>query len=394
MADLPPYILRRQRLPPLWNHEKLFFDGDEFYADILQSIDKAQRLITVEMYIFAQDPLGQRFYLALEKAAQRGVTVYLLVDGLGSHGFIQFLHTIDLHPNFKVKVYNPHPWTYSQFQLIDVVSSLQTFFKRLLGINRRNHRKIITIDEIISYTGSFNITTDHSKEFKQDEAWHDIGIKLEGWITPLFILSLMKHWGLKAFYMYRRKSIKKRFVRFNHPDIRLNQNFRLRRSLYKDFLKRLKKSKKRIWLVTGYFQPKRSIINSLKAAARQGVDVRILLSTKSDVFYYSLLQTYYHYELLDAGVKIFEFDPSIIHAKNYFIDDWITVGSTNLNYRSFMHDLEVDIRIQHPQNKKLLEKNFQEQESASTPLTFEQLNLRPWWKTIASRLIFLFRYWN
>ncbi|MCE3012035.1 MAG: phospholipase D-like domain-containing protein, partial [Proteobacteria bacterium] len=185
-----------------------------------------------------------------------------------------------------------------------------------------------------------------------------------------------------------------RFVRFIHPDIRLNQNFRLRRSLYKDFLKRLKKSKKRIWLVTGYFQPKRSIINSLKAAARQGVDVRILLSTKSDVFYYSLLQTYYHYELLDAGVKIFEFDPSIIHAKNYFIDDWITVGSTNLNYRSFMHDLEVDIRIQHPQNKKLLEKNFQEQESASTPLTFEQLNLRPWWKTIASRLIFLFRYWN
>jgi cardiolipin synthase A/B len=394
MAMLPNYITRRSRHPTLWTQEELYFDGDEFFAEILRSIDKAQNLITFEMYIFANDPLGERFLLALEKAAKRGVIVYLLLDSVGSHGFIQRLQTMEYHPNIKIKAYNPHPWTFSYNNIINIIQFFQLFIKRLIGVNRRNHRKIITIDEKVTYTGSFNITIDHSKEHKSEEAWHDIGIKLTGWVTPLFILSLMKSWGLKAFFKYKKRMPKKRFVRFNHPDIRLNQNFRLRRWLYKDFLRRIKTSKKRIWLSTGYFQPKRRIIRLLKDAAKRGIDVKILLSTRSDVFYYGLLQTYYHYELLRAGVKIYEFDPTIIHAKNYFIDDWITVGSTNLNYRSFMHDLEVDIRIQHPDNKRKLEDNFDEQKNASTPVTLMSLDKRSWWLKVCARIIFLFRYWN
>ncbi len=394
MAELPPYVFRRAGLPPLWTTEQLYFDGDEFYADILRDIDKAQSLVTVEVFIFADDPLGERFFQSLNRAAERGVRVYLMVDGVGSHRFTQKVQHREYHPNIRIKIYNPHPWTFSYDHLSDVFRVGEVFLKRLVGINRRNHRKIITIDERTAYTGSFNITTDHSKEYNQDEAWHDIGLRLTGWIAPLFILSLMKNWGIQAFFRYRRKMPKKRFIRFNHPDIRLNQDFRLRRSLYKDFLKRIKKSRRRIWLSTGYFQPKRRIIRLLKEAAKRGVDVRILLSTKSDVFYYALLQTYYHHELVKAGVKIFEYDPTVIHAKNYFIDDWVTVGSTNLNYRSFMHDLEVDIRIQHPDNKKLLEKNFEDQQHHSRAVTQHTLDARPWWIKIFCRFVFLFRYWN
>ncbi len=394
MADLPHHVFRRPGLPPLWTSETLYFDGDEYYAELIRDIDKAQALITVEMYIFEADPLGERVFQSLERAAQRGVQVYLLLDGVGSHRFIQALQNRDYHANIRVKVYNPHPWSFSYAHLSDVFRAGQLFLKRLLGVNRRNHRKIITVDERTAYTGSFNVTIDHSKEHRQDEAWHDIGLKLTGWIAPLFVLSLMKSWGMAAFFRYRRRMPKKRFIRFNHPDLRLNQDFRLRRALYKDFLRRLKRSKKRIWLSTGYFQPKRRIIRLLKLAAQRGVDVRILLSTKSDVFYYALLQTYYHHELVRAGVKIYEFDPTVIHAKNYFIDEWVTVGSTNLNYRSFMHDLEVDIRIQHPDNKKLLQENFLGQQAASRAVTQAMLDARPWWLKLFCRFVFLFRYWN
>lgn len=394
MAELPPYIFRRAGLPPLWTTEQLYFDGDEFYADILRDIDKAQSLITFEMYIFEDDPLGERFFQALERAAERGVLVQLMLDGVGSHRFIQKLQNRHYPENIKIKVYNPHPWTFSYEHFVDFIRVLQVFLKRLFGVNRRNHRKIITIDERIVYTGSFNITTSHSKEYNQDEAWHDIGMRLTGWIAPLFILSLMRNWGLSAFFKYRRRMPKKRFIRFNHPDVRLNQDFRLRRTLYKDFLQRLRKTKKRVWLSTGYFQPRRPIIRLLKRAAARGVDVRILLSTRSDVFYYALLQSYYHWELIKAGVKIYEYDPTIIHAKNYFIDDWVTVGSSNLNYRSIMHDLEVDLRVQHPENKKKLAKNFEDLQNASREVTLETLSQRPWWLKLACRFVFLFRYWN
>lgn len=394
MSDLPAHIFRRPGLPPLWTSEALYFSGDEYYADIIREIDKAHSLVTVEMYIFEDDPLGERFFQTLEAAAKRGVRVLIMLDGVGSHRFIQKLQDREYNSNIKIKVYNPHPWSFSNEHFVDYFRMVSVFFKRLIGVNRRNHRKLITIDERTVYTGSFNITTSHSKEFKQDEAWHDIGLRLSGWVAPLMVLALMRSWGLTAFFRYRRKMPKKRFVRFNHPDVRLNQDFRLRRHLYKDFLQRIKKSRSRIWLSTGYFQPKRRIIRLLKAAAKRGVDVRILLSTKSDVFYYSLLQTYYHYELLRAGVRIYEFDPTVIHAKNYFIDEWVTVGSTNLNYRSFMHDLEVDFRIQHPDNKKRLDKNFEDQQAASREVTIEKLNARRWWLKLFSRFVFLFRYWN
>jgi cardiolipin synthase len=394
MADLPSYIFRRPGLPPLWTTEKLFFSGDAYFNSILADLAQAQSLITVEMYIFENDAMGERIFSALEAAAARGVQVFMLLDGVGSHSFIQKLQGHDWGANLKVKVYNPHPWSFNNERFIDLFRFIQVFFKRLLGINRRNHRKVITIDERTVYSGSFNITTTHSEEFSKHEAWHDIGIRLTGWIAPLMVLSLMKNWGLAAFFRYRRRMPKKKFIRFNHPDLRLNQDFRLRRALYKDFLQRIKRSKRRIWLSTGYFQPKRRIIRLLKGAAKRGVDVRVLLSAKSDVFYYSLLQSYYHYELIKAGVKIYEFDPTVIHAKNYFIDDWVSVGSTNLNYRSFMHDLEVDFHVLHPENKKRLNQNFEHQQLASREITMEVLAQRKWWVKLFCRFVFLFRYWN
>lgn len=394
MADLPQSLFKRAGAPPLWTTETLFLEGDQYFESIIRDIDTAVKLITVEVYIFQWDVLGQKFFEALERAAGRGVEVRLLVDAVGSHGFIQHLQTTNYHERIKVKVFNPHPWTFAYRNWFDLLRVVKTFLTRLLWVNRRNHRKIITIDERTTYIGSFNVAADHLRTVHQELAWQDIGLRLTGWVTPLFILALMKHWGIRDYFRYMRRMPKKKFVRFKHPDIRLNQNFRLRRRLYKDFINRVKNARHRIWIRPGYFLPKRRLVKLLAKAATRGVDVRILVSRKSDVFYYALLQTSYDPYLVKRGVKIFHYLPTITHAKNYFIDDWVTIGSTNLNYRSFMHDLEVDVRVQHPDNRRILSERFEEMCQDAHEVTMSSLALRPWYERWAARLILIFRYWN
>lgn len=394
MADLPPSIFKRHGPPPLWTTETLFMEGDQFYESVFSDIEGANKLITLEIYIYEWDLLGEKIFEALERAAARGVEVRLLLDAVGSHNFIQRLQQEKYHQKIKVKVYNPHPWTFAYRNWFNLYLIFKVFFTRLMWINRRDHRKIITIDERIAYVGSFNISVDHLKAIKHDQAWRDVGVRLTGWVAPLFVLSMMKNWGLRDYFRYMRRMPKKRFVRFKHPDIRLNNTFRMRRALYRDFLQRIQRSKHRIWLRPGYFLPKRRLAKHLMKAAERGVDVRVLLSTKSDVFYYGLLQTSLDPYLVKSGIKIFHYLPTITHGKNYFIDDWVTVGSTNLNHRSFLHDLEVDVRIQHPNNRRLLSESFEEMCQDAREVTAESLNCRPWWEQLAARLIFLFRYWN
>ena len=394
MADLPPSSFKRPGPPPLWTSETLFLDGDEYFDGMLADVRQANRLITVEMYIFEWDVLGQKLFQEFEAAANRGVEVRLLVDAVGSHAFIQRLQLENYHANIKVKVFNPHPWTFSYRRWYNLFLTLKIFFTRLMWINRRNHRKIITIDEKIVWIGSFNVSADHLRTVHNDMAWRDAGLRLTGWIAPLFVLSLMKSWGVRDFFRYMKRMPKKKFIRFKHPDVRLNHGFRLRRLLYRDFMERVKGAKHRIWLRPGYFLPKRRLVKLLARAAKRGVDVRVLISTKSDVFYYGLLQTSHDPYLVKNGVKIFHYLPTITHAKNYFIDDWVTVGSTNLNHRSFMHDLEVDVRVQHPDNRRLLSESFESMTLDATEVTMELLKARPWYERLATRLIFIFRYWN
>lgn len=394
MPDLPSSLFRRSGPPPLWTSETLFLEGDDYYEAMFKDLEGARSLVTVEMYIFEVDELGTRLYRALEACAARGVAVHLLLDAVGSHALIQRLLGSRLPAGMKLKVFNPHPWTYVNRTLGDYLRSLRTFFTKLAWVNRRDHRKIVTIDERITYMGSFNVSADHLKTVRAEAAWRDLGLRLTGFVASLFILSMMRSWGIREFFRYRKRLPNKRYVRFDHPDVRLNQTFYLRRKLYKDFLKRVKNARHRVWLRPGYFLPKRRLVKLLAQAAKRGVDVRVLLSNKSDVFYYSLLQTCHDPFLVKSGVKIFHYLPTITHAKNYFIDDWVTVGSTNLNHRSFLHDLEVDVRVQHPDNRRILSESFEQMVSDAIPVTTESLRARPWWERWAARTIFLFRYWN
>jgi cardiolipin synthase len=167
----------------------------------------------------------------------------------------------------------------------------------------------------------------------------------------------------------------------------------MKRYFQKQFLNNMNIAQKRVWLMTPYFIPQRNFIKSLAKAAHRGVDVRLLLSQKSDVGIFRTLQTFYYPFLIKSGVKVYLYNESVLHAKTYLFDDWMTVGSSNLNHRSLMHDLEVDLIVQSEQNHKIIEDDFAQTVSTLRPLSLEDLKQTSIFDQFLTKVFFIFRYW-
>jgi cardiolipin synthase len=132
----------------------------------------------------------------------------------------------------------------------------------------------------------------------------------------------------------------------------------MRRRSLREFLIRLETAKRRIWLTTPYLAPTAAVLRSLGVAARNGADVRILVPRKSDVFFMPWIANAFYSPLLADGVRIYEYLPRFLHAKSVIVDDWAVVGTSNMNRRSLIHDLEVDVVLQHPNSLQDLSQEF------------------------------------
>ncbi len=353
-----------------WDSERIFFSSREFFDHILHAIPLAQKTIDVETYIFELDGLGVRIVEELRRAAQRGVAVRIMLDGVGS------LQTADdVAARFRgttaaVKIYHPVRWW--------------SFFAFARNLNRRNHRKIWLFDSRTAYAGSMNIAQND---------WTDYGIRVEGKWVALLGQAFEKSWLGHARWkkLARPSSLWRRAPYQKGKWIRLNDTLLKRRRNYNLLLRQSNTASHRIWLASPYFVPRLGLVRALCAAARRGVDVRILVPKNADVFFMPWLASTYFLVLLNAGVKIFEYLPGFFHAKVQMIDDWASVGSANLNYRSLLHDLEADVVVIHPANRRLLEAELERSLADSRPVTQESVKETPWFKKIASRLFLIFK---
>lgn len=379
-------------MPHFWTTEEVFLDGDKYFDRLINDIDQAAHFITFEMYIFNDDPLGRKITEHLLAAHSRGVKVQIIVDGVGSYDFFNRLHDVFNKKGIPIKMYNPLPFYHPYYGRLTLLRRMQVFFIRVLRMNRRNHRKIITIDGNIMYIGSFNITAEHTS-LHSGPAWKDMGVRVSGEFVKFSVLNFKKVWKLRDYYRYKKQIKSFQYPNWRHAPLRLNQTVFMKRYFYKSFLNKFKNSEQRIWLMTPYFIPKRRLIRVLGNAAARGVDVRVLISFKTDVPMFRTLQYFYYGYLLKKGVKVYQYTDTILHAKSYIIDDWMTIGSTNLNHRSLMHDLEVDLIIQEESNQRIIEKNFIESTRDKNSISIEALNRRPFFDRFLCRLFFLFKYW-
>jgi cardiolipin synthase len=319
---------------------------------MLQDIRKATQSITIETYIFNIDPLTLNILDALGDARARGVSVKIIVDGFGAYYNIPELDRLCSRRGLELRVFHPLPYPllfvrefFSKYSL-----SGSLFYKSL---NRRTHRKVTIIDEKRAYLGSLNFTQDHSAQYKGDRAWRDTGVWVEGppikALVLAFQISYLRTYvkGLTQ-WIGRWKLNREPFEKV----LRLNSTQKSRRRLYKDLLARLSRAEKRIYVTTAYFLPKRSLLRAFLKAAQRGVDVQILMPGKSDVPMVKWAAFSMVRFLLQKKITIFEYQKSILHAKTMIIDDDVFIGSFNLNHRSILHDLEVEVVLRDPESLK------------------------------------------
>jgi len=361
----------------MWDSEKVYFKNDDYFFDLVVDINESKSSVVLETYIFKPDRLGHQIISSLIKASLRGVKIKVMIDGVGSSATtanpIRFLHNYGI----ETKVYHP----------------ISDFFH----LNRRDHRKIVLIDDYVAWVGSQNITSDHLPHVENRRNWYDVGLRVSGAGVTKINSSFQKIWSeqrpRKNYIKEKIKRLKKKELTTEITHVRLNDSVLDRIRYINEFIQKISKSNYRVWLTTPYFVPTRRLIKALSEAARCGVDVRILLPAQSDVFFMPWVADCYYEVLLQSGVKIFEYEKGILHAKYLILDDWILVGSSNLNYRSFFWDLEIDIVVTQDMTIKAILEEFDQKTTQANRVQRDWFNRRSFWRKFLGRVFLLFRQW-
>lgn len=378
-------------LPCEHRSELIFATGETHYQSLLTDIAHAKTSIDFESYIFSNDEAGQEVAQALIEALDRDVAVRVLVDGVGSPFWSRGLGRRLERAGAKTKIYNPLPWQIWNWQRS---TRRHWFFLKWLflfwNINTRNHRKTVIIDNEIAYIGSFNVHKCHLPKERGGFGWRDTSVRITGADLSALSKAFKRTWDHQPI----RERLRDTFKRFKkNPKFRLNTPRHSRRILFKNLLRKLERSQSRVWITSAYFVPNAPLLRRLKEAADRQVDVRLLLPQNSDITFVDWAAMTYYKKLLKSHVRIFEYKPSVLHAKSIIVDDWMVVGSTNLNSRSLIHDLEVDVEIQTEEAKHTLQELYIEDLSHSEEITLNNWQGRlSWGKRIMGHLTLYFRY--
>lgn len=372
--------------------EVIFSNGDSHFEALIQDIASAKHSIDLETYIFDDDVLGKRIADTLCNAAKRGVRVRVMVDGCGSPLWsANFAEPLEKAGAFT-KVFHPFPWQlWNWSRSVIKLPLLLKWTYLILKINFRNHRKVCIIDKKIAYIGSMNISACHLTHLQGGEDWRDTSVRLSG----IDLAELNKAFDIAWEHRTIQERLREVFrqIHQNSP-IRLNYTRHRRRILYKQLLKRIGECQQRIWITNAYFVPDNFLLRKLKEAAKTGTDVRILLPKKSDVMMMPWASCTFYYSLLKAGARIFEYLPSMLHAKSLILDDWVLLGTSNLNQRSLRHDLEADIHLTSRTAQDAMEQLFLEDLKHAQEISLDSWHTqRPWQQRWLGRLVLYIKYW-
>lgn len=354
-----------------------FFEGDDYYTSLEAAIRAATISIKIEIYIFKSDQTGWRIADLLLQKIKQGVSVWLLYDAVGCRGtdakLFQTLKTAGAH----VARYNP-------------------LFPPTPYLHRRNHRKMVVVDGAIAFLGGFNFGDEYSCARTERHAWRDTGIKIEDVGTAMELARLFRrNWFLRHFRLLGALPIRRiRPLKLMRYRILTNEGWLRRNFIRQEYLFAIARARLRIWITNSYFVPDRVIRRALKRAARRGVDVRILVPGQSDMPFVQWAARASYGLLLKAGVKIFEYQNRVLHAKSGLIDDdWFTVGTSNLDAQSLLYNLEVNLFGQEATPNSNLAEQFKIDLQTSHEILLPRWKKRPLKQKILASLAYLFRGW-
>lgn len=370
------------------NKVRLLFDGPQTMQAMMEAIRGAKNHVNLETYIFDQDELGMRFADLLIEKQRSGVQVNIIYDSVGTLGVPAEFFEKMRAAGISLTEFNP-------------VNPLKRFgYWRL---NKRDHRKILVVDGRIGFTGGVNIAQDYARSSlfrsrgraNSELGWRDTHIQIEG---PA--VASLQWLFLDAWTKQRAEDLPDREY---FPPLPESGNELVRviasepgsdHEIYKAYVLAMQQAKKSIHITVAYFVPDVQIIETLKDAAGRGVDVSIVFPSISDAgLVYYAARSFYS-ELLEAGVKIYEFQASVLHAKTAVIDNaWSTVGSANLDLRSFLHNTEVNVVVLGEEFGNRMEAAFQEDLKNSRQVSREEWEKRSFLERIKETAARSFEYW-
>ena len=361
------------------NRVELLVDAEEAYPAMLQAVDGAERTVLMDSYIFNYDTAGEQFRDALMRAAERGVRTYLIVDAVGTMHVPDFFFEQMTEAGVHVLRYRRlAPW------------------RRSFGILRRNHRKMLVVDGRIGFAGGLNIGAEWLSIERGGHGWHDIHVLVEGpAAAELSRLSMSTWHGHGNIYLEPKIFLPPTApAGSEYVNIVGSRERSKRKAIRQSYLQAIRQAKRYIYIANAYFLPDTGFRRALKNAVKRGVDVRVMVPQKGDILSVQLASQALYGRLLRMGVRIFLWGDAVLHAKTATIDDeWATVGSFNIDHRSWTMNLEVNVNTVGSKIPGQLREVFLQDQQRCTALSIEYWRRRPIFLRMLEGFFHLFRRW-
>lgn len=337
------------------NRFELLIDGNRFFPAMMEDIAAATETILLELYLFESGTLASQMIELLCDAAERGVAIFLLLDDFGARK-LQRSDRERLQEKCTLRFYNP--LHYGKYR--------RNLF--------RDHRKLLLIDTKVAYTGGTGIT-DYFDPGLDKNYWHEVMVRIEGPVVDdwhdLFTQNWQRH-GDQLPYALPTAA-----TQSGHQLGRVTVARPTRQEIKRSAINHIRHARERVWLSTAYFVPPWKIRRALRYAADSDCDVRLLLpGPKTDHPSVRHAGRRFFSRLLHSGVRIFEYQPRFLHTKLMLSDDWVSVGSSNIDRWNLRWNLEANQEVEDGEFSQKVTELFEQDFAQSVEITLEQWQQR------------------
>jgi len=345
------------------NRFTLLIDASAFYATMLEAIDAATEYVLLEIYLIESGAVAARFVDALTAAARRGVAVNCLLDDFGAKGFGEADRRRLAAVGVALTFYNPF--------------RLRRWFENLA----RDHRKMLVVDGYIAVVGGAGITDEFDPPHAPARAWRETMLAVRG--------PAVADWQQLFSELWKKQT--HTVAAFGSAPVhaagdmlgRVLVTGGVRQELKRALLKRIRDAEREVWIETAYFVPPWRFRRALARAARRGVDVRLVLpGPHTDHPGVRQSGRRYFARLLASGVRIFEYQPRVLHAKTFLCDAWAAIGSSNLDRWNIRWNLEADQSVEDPRFAETVRQMLQADMAQSIECAASEWARRAWWQRL------------
>lgn len=384
------------------NHVELLRDGPSTHKSQLEAIRGAKKHVHLITYILADDKVSHEYRDALVGRARDGVKVRFMWDAMGGRTISDAYYKSLVDAGIEVNVFGP----------IDPEQ------KEELSMSRRHHRKILVVDGRVAFTGGINITDEKrasSTGLSRAAGWRDTHVKIEGPAVAQFQQLFIDSWEHGRAKLRPTRDMFPKLARKGGSFVRavtqdgndvgdiaiepisslMRQGKEKREhAIYGSYVAAITNAQSRIWITQAYFIPNENFMRVLVDAAERGVDLRLLVPSVSDIPMMVYASRYHYARLLEAGARIWEYKAPVLHAKTAVVDGvWATVGSSNLDYRSFIHNDEANAIIIGADFGEEMERMFLDDLKQAREIKRDEWRKRSWMDRLRERSAVLFKYW-